>query len=141
VSKTKSARHAAITANVPRRDQTSEATPDPRTDMVTAFREDAEAYCRFIDKFCAGLAAEPYSNLMRVLSNLAKSGAALPIDATAMEDLTEFAQIDSDRWQGLTSKIGAATLPARQALEAKHVGDEGGDTGIDAVGRLGRSIP
>ncbi len=98
---------------------------DPR---VTTFRDDAAAYCAFVDALRAGRVVEPYTNLLRLLSAIAKSASLLPFDMPE-KDRDDAERIDHEQWNRIASEIAAAIGPACDALIAVNAGDE------DLVGR------
>lgn len=89
---------------------------------VDSFRNDAAAYCDFIDALRTGTVAEPYPQLLQLLSNLAKSGVALPFDMA--KGKVENKGMDHSQWQQVSSEIAAAIAPAIAALLTEHDDDQ-----------------
>lgn len=90
---------------------------------VAAFRDDALAYCTFIDAWRSGPVAAPYSTLLRLLSSLAKSGVALP-QGGGVSDAEDVERIDHEQWSIIAGEIGDVTADAIQALLIEHADDE-----------------
>lgn len=91
--------------------------------LVIAFRDDARAYCDFIDAWRAGRADEPYSNLLRLLSNLASRGVVIPFQM-AKKDINAVGGIDHAHWQAIASELANVTSAATKELINKHAQDE-----------------
>jgi hypothetical protein len=100
--------------------------PIPATDqsrLLAAFRDDAQAYCDFIDGWHDKGVREPFTNLLRLLSNLAKSGVAIPFDM-AEKDVEYIERIDQARWRTIATEINEVTGLACAALVSEHADDE-----------------
>lgn len=93
---------------------------DPR---VLAFRDDAAAYCAFIDQFRAGAVSEPYTRLLQLLSALAASGVAIPFDSPDNEPNLE-AGLTAEAWSEVARDVGDACASVSRALAEHHAGDE-----------------
>ena len=91
--------------------------------LVRAFRDDAQAYCDFVDRWRTGGAPQPFTTLLQLLSNLAKSGVALPFDM-AERDVEDIERIDHARWQVIAAGINEVTGAACATLTNECTNDE-----------------
>lgn len=98
-------------------------TTNEHHQLLDDFRNDAQAYCDFIDAWRAGNVRKPYIELLQLLSNLAKSGAAIPFDI-AEEDVNHVERIDTAQWWIIASEISKLTCVACSALGTEHANNE-----------------
>lgn len=81
------------------------------------FRDDAAAYCAFIDKLRAGPVEKPYTNLLRLLSNLVKSGFDIPFDMPEGE-YEKNVRVAHEQTKVAFREIAMFTAPACEVLAA-----------------------
>jgi hypothetical protein len=90
--------------------------------LIEVFRNDAQAYCDFIDAWRSKEVQEPFATLLRTLSSLAKSGVALP--PCAAESCIEVGErINHAKWQVIAAEINKVTSAACAALSNEHADD------------------
>ena len=93
------------------------------TSLLATFRNDAQAYCAFIDKLRTDSAEKPYTNLLQLLSSLAKSAAMLPFDWSD-EKVRDTSRMDQKQWNVIAGEIERATASVFAALMMEHANDE-----------------
>ena len=73
---------------------------------VTAFYQQAKAYCQFIDAMKDGSDDRPFTHLLELLTNLASSVLQLPADYEAV-DVPEIPRINQDQWSEIARAINS----------------------------------
>lgn len=92
--------------------------------LLDDFRNDAQAYCDFIDAWRAGNVSKPYVELLQLLSNLAKSGVSIPFDMPEKD----VDQVERIQWEIIWAEIHEVTSAASSALMREHADNENAKT-------------
>jgi len=92
--------------------------------QVLAFSKDAQAYCDFIDGMSEGKPSDCYSNLLRLLSNLAVSGFKLPNAMPDQDVDDDDHELSHDEWVKIASSISDAISKEAAVLVERYSDNE-----------------
>ncbi len=86
------------------------------------FRDDALAFCRFVDSWRVNAVPQPFTTLLRLLSALAKSAISIPT-VLVEKECAESCRIDHEAWTIIAADLRDLTESAAARLMQEYEGD------------------
>jgi len=95
-----------------------------REHRIAAFHRSAVEFCDFIDEIDKEEHPHLYEDLLRLLTQLAPTGLALPPCGEGGENEYEETSLDYEDWRRVADVVGRATAPALKELTADAAEDD-----------------